>query len=162
MLNILFVCTANTCRSPMAEFIAKNIFKHENLEAKVNSAGTITIDGEKVSENAVNALTDLKLLDTELKNEILEHRSKAIDFDMIIENDFIFTMTYDHMIFLTNNFPEQQKKIFVLGDFACEKRHDVIDPFGGDLEIYKKCALEIYDLIYLSLKKIPKEFLGGE
>ena len=47
----------------MAEFIAKNIFKHENLKAKISSAGTIAIDGEKVSGNAVNALTDLKLLD---------------------------------------------------------------------------------------------------
>lgn len=162
MLNILFVCTANTCRSPMAEFIAKNIFRHKNLAAKVSSAGTITIDGERVSGNAVNALTDLKLLDTELKNEMLKHRSKAINFDMMLENDFIFTMTYNHMVFLLNNFPNEKEKIFVLGDFAYEKRHDVIDPFGGDLEIYKKCALEIYDLIYLSLKKIPKKLLGGE
>lgn len=145
----------------MAEFIAKNIFKHENLKAKISSAGTITIDGEKVSGNAIKALTDLKLLDAELKNEMLEHRSKAVGFNMIIESDFIFTMTYDHMIFLANDFPDQKEKIFVLGDFAYEKRHDVIDPFGGDLEIYKKCALEIHDLVYLAVKKIQEKFLRG-
>lgn len=154
LLKMLFVCTGNTCRSPIAEFLTKSIFMRQNLSADINSAGTMVLEGEPMSSGAITALTNLHLLGSGLEREISRHRSKPVNLKMVYDSDFIFAMTYEHKTFLLNNFGDQKDRIFILGDFVCGKRCDIADPFGKDVRIYRRCVLEIYELLILMVKKI--------
>ncbi len=154
LLKIIFVCTGNTCRSPIAEFLTKSIFMQQDLHANISSAGTMVIEEEPMSSGAITALTNLHLLGSELEREMSRHRSRLVNLDMIYDSDFIFAMAYEHKSFLLNNFPDQRDKIFILGDFVGSTRYDVIDPFGKNVDIYRYCALEIYKLLILMVKRI--------
>lgn len=154
LFKIIFVCTGNTCRSPIAEFLTKSIFMQQDLHANISSAGTMVIEGEPMSSGAMTALTSLHLLDRELELEMSKHRSRLINLDMVYDSDFIFAMSCEHKTFLLNNFPYQKDRIFILGDFVSGTRYDVMDPFGKNVDIYRNCALEIYKLLILMIEKI--------
>ena len=154
LLKIIFVCTGNTCRSPIAEFLTKSIFMQQDLHANISSAGTMVIEEEPMSSGAITALTNLHLLDSELRREMSKHRSRLINLDMVYDSDFIFAMSCEHKTFLLNNFPYQKDRIFILGDFVGGTRYDVIDPFGMNVDVYRNCALEIYKLLILMVKRI--------
>lgn len=147
MLKILFVCTGNTCRSPMAEYFAKNIFAKNNLSVQTTSAGIAANISSPASENAIAAMKNFGI-------DISNHKSQLISQKIIDENDFIFTMTNGHKNFLSANFLNAADKIFTLASFSDNPNYDIIDPFGGDIEIYKKCAMEIFTLIEIIAAKI--------
>lgn len=154
LLKIIFVCTGNTCRSPIAEFLTKSIFMQQDLHANISSAGTMVIEGEPMSSGAITALTNLHLLGSELEREMSKHRSRLVNLDMVYDSDFIFAMSCEHKTFLLNNFPYQRDRIFILGDFVNGTRCDVMDPFGKSVDIYRSCVLEIYKLLISMVKRI--------
>ncbi len=154
LLKIVFVCTGNTCRSPIAEFLTKSIFMQQDLHANISSAGTMVIEEEPMSSGAITALTNLHLLGSELEREMSRHRSRLVNLDMVYDSDFVFAMAYEHKSFLLNKFPDQRDRIFILGDFVSGTRYDVMDPFGKNVDIYRNCALEIYKLLILMVKRI--------
>lgn len=139
-MKILFVCTGNTCRSPMAQALAQKIFKDMNIKAQVSSAGIGANPFDSASQNSILAMKNYDI-------DISNHKSKQITKEIIDENDFILTMTDAHKKFLCNKFDQAKGKIFTLSEFACNDNYDIIDPFGADFEIYKKCADQIFSLI---------------
>ena len=150
MIKILFVCTGNTCRSPMAETLANKIFKEKNLDIKADSAGISVNLSSGASENSVSTMRDYNI-------DLSGHKAKNITKKIFDENDFILTMTKQHKIFLEQKFFYANNKIFTLSKFACNKDYDIIDPFGCDLEIYKRCANEILDFIKIIADKFSKQ-----
>ncbi|MGP7817035.1 low molecular weight protein arginine phosphatase [Niallia sp. 01092] len=144
MYRVLFVCTGNTCRSPMAEAILKNK-KLKNVEVK--SAGVYAMDGGAASNHAQEVLAE--------KGIDHHHTSSMLTKELLDWATHIFTMTTGHKNAIAAQFPSSIEKTFTLKEFATEdKKGDVIDPFGGSVEHYRKTFQELDDLILNIIKKL--------
>ncbi len=151
-LNILFVCSGNVCRSPMAEGILKNkipsIIKNK---IKVLSAGTNTVNGMRVSAFAEEVAKKYNV-------NISSHKSKQLNEEMITKSDFIFTMSQDHIDFFRKRFLKYMDKVYPLKKFEnAEPQNanlDIIDPVGGNIDSYEKIFLEINGEIERILPKL--------
>ena len=130
MDNIIFICTGNTCRSPMAEGLFRAHGGEEKTGLAPASAGLFTQDGIPASENAVTAAK-------ELGADISAHRSRMLTRGMAENARYLVCMTGAHYDRVCEMFPDCADKVFTL------TQRDVSDPFGGDLETYRRAAAEI-------------------
>lgn len=110
MKRILFVCTGNTCRSPMAEAMLRTIASAKGIEIDVQSAGVSTIDGLPVSEHAVHTLKE--------RNIETEGTSRALTNEAVDWADLILTMTTGHKRGLLQLYPEAVEKTFTLKEYT--------------------------------------------
>ena len=144
-MNITFVCTGNTCRSPMAEGLFKKIIEEKKLDGiTCSSCGIYAFAGDTATPEAVEAVRGMGA-------DISAHRSRPFSEYIADETDLFVCMTPSHAQAVKNVAP--QKKITVLGG-------GVADPYGGDGEIYASCAAEIqYHLEILAdliiMKTVP-------
>jgi len=142
--RILFVCTGNTCRSPMAEAILKSK-KIDGLEVK--SAGIYASTGSEASAHAKKVLDDHDIEHN--------HSSSMLNRDSVQWADLILTMTSSHKNAILQQYPDSAGKVFTLKEFTGEKYAvDVVDPFGGNLAIYQETFLELDKLIKQAIEKI--------
>ncbi len=142
-MNILFVCTGNTCRSPMSAAIMNKIAVENDLDVLIESAGIFAADGESASENAVTVLSEYGI-------DLTEHRSQPVTEDLINQCDLILTMTEGQKQILK---PLAGDKVYTLTEYA-GLEGDINDPYGGDLEEYYQTAGQIYDALVDVAEKI--------
>lgn len=138
-MKILFVCTGNTCRSPMAEGILNQIIKNKKLEnISCSSAGIYAQDGTKISENAILACKEIGI-------DISSYTSKSI-FNLKDLNSFnkFAVMNSSHKDALINL--GIKNNIYILNNDL----GGISDPFGADLKTYIKCRNELT----LAIKKL--------
>ena len=126
-MNIIFVCTGNTCRSPMAEYYLKS----KNLEG-VNVISRGFSGGEGANPKSVAVMKEVGI-------DISAHISRCISAEEIKNADAVICMTESHKAMLMA-FASEQKQIFVLGG-------GIPDPFGCDIETYRKCRDSIFGAI---------------
>lgn len=156
MLKILFVCTGNTCRSPIAASLLQAELAAAALPFTVEafSAGLDAPEGAPAAEPAIT------LLRARGVNDLERHRAVKLNKNMVAEADLIFVMTADQHHHLLNLFPEAEGKTYLLTDYASNGRDkgDIADPFGGGLKKYQMSLEEIHNCI----KKIMLKLKGGQ
>ena len=142
-MNLLFVCTGNTCRSPMAAALFNKIAVERDLPVRIESAGIYANDGDFASAEAVIAMKDYDI-------DLLGHRAKTITKDLLEKSDLVLTMTNTHKMVLKQHADD---KVYTLNEFAgiCG---DIPDPYGGDVNEYKECAESLYKALLKVADKI--------
>lgn len=123
-MNYLILCTGNTCRSPMAAAILRQILKDKgDTSSEVISAGLQTIDGLPANPNAVAAMKEWGM-------DLSGHRSRQVNPLLLKQAHRIFVMTQTQARTLVGGMPLVGEKVVSL---------DVPDPFGKDLDTYRRC-----------------------
>jgi RpiB/LacA/LacB family sugar-phosphate isomerase len=157
MKTILFICTGNVCRSPMAEAL----FRRETQgrgEFRVLSAGLGAMDGQPPTAHSVEAMRKLGV-------DISEQRSRMLTAELVRQADYIFGMTHNHVDTVALLYPPAAEKTFLLREFddtleSYEK--DIGDPIGSSYEVYEDCRNQIEQGIASVLKFMEQhEILTG-
>lgn len=145
MIKILFVCTGNTCRSPMAQGLCQKYITENMLigQFACASAGVDVREDAHISENAAIVMNELGI-------NMSSHRAKAVTEEMMQEADYVFTMSSTHRSMLEALFPKQAYKIQVLG-------HPIFDPYGQNLEFYRFSRDSLKDKVYKAMDELVEQ-----
>ena len=148
MPSILFVCTGNIHRSPMAEAIFKDFVEQQGVSEnwEISSAGTWTKDGLPTTQEVVDVLKELGVA-------IERHASKQISREIFDESDLVLVMSQNHKEALCAEFPHGKHKVYLLSEMIGEKM-DVEDPIGGTMEDFREAAHDIREYLTKGYKRI--------
>ncbi|MBN2010373.1 low molecular weight protein arginine phosphatase [candidate division KSB1 bacterium] len=138
---INFVCSGNSCRSPMAEgLLKKMLYDKYKDKVKIHSSGTLGINNNPATLNAI-AVAQEKGID------ISSHRSKGLTLEQMAEADLIFALAENHFEYMLTYFPEYQENVFLLKSFATGSdrpfRLSIDDPIGQSMRVYRRVINEI-------------------
>jgi protein-tyrosine phosphatase len=151
-LMLLFVCTGNTCRSPMAELLCRKMVA-DRLKCELNelpdrgvlvmSAGISALNGGRPTGEAVEVMARQGL-------NLSDHASQQVNVQLVRHADLIFAMTRGHRQAIVSQWPEAASRTVML----CPDQVDVSDPIGSPLEAYERCAEQIRGALAARLEKI--------
>jgi RpiB/LacA/LacB family sugar-phosphate isomerase len=154
MKTILFLCTGNVCRSPMAEGLFRHAVQGRG-EFRVLSAGIGAIDGQPPTPHSVQAMREIGI-------DISHQRSRALTAELVRSADLILGMTHSHTDTVALLYPSAAEKTFLLREFdetlePYEK--DISDPIGSSYPVYAECRDQIEQGIVTLLKFMEQNSL---
>lgn len=126
MKRVLFICTGNTCRSPMAACLMNARCQREGRDCRADSAGLYVRDGSPASDGAYRTMKDRGL-------SLAAHGAQAVSASLVRQSDVIVVMTQQHRELLLSRFPTAAEKTIVFDP-------PIPDPFGGTDELYRRTA----------------------
>jgi RpiB/LacA/LacB family sugar-phosphate isomerase len=152
MKTILFLCTGNVCRSPMAEGLFRHAVKGRG-DFRVLSAGLGALDGQPPTHHSVQAMKEIGI-------DIASQRSRALTAELVRSADYIFGMTHSHVDTVALLYPQMAEKTFLLREFdetlePYEK--DISDPIGSPYQVYAECRDQIEQGIVTLLKFMEQQ-----
>jgi protein-tyrosine-phosphatase len=134
--RILFVCSGNTCRSPLAEAVARAAFARAGLDLTVASAGVSAMEGMPASENSIRVARKHRL-------DLSAHRARLLSGELVRGADLIVTMGHRHRDTVGVIEPAALAYTRLLADFGDDKGGEIADPMGSDEETYERTYLTI-------------------
>ncbi|GAE27224.1 low molecular weight protein tyrosine phosphatase [Halalkalibacter wakoensis JCM 9140] len=145
MKKVLFVCTGNTCRSPMAEALLRSKFGET---VQVKSAGVQAYPNSPASEGTKAVLAE--------KGIEFDHLSQPVTDELLHWADIVLTMTNSHKEMIKIFYPHVNEKLFTLKEYVDPQSDDIdiADPIGGPIEAYRQTAEQIEQC----LKKASHKF----
>ncbi|EEG77571.1 low molecular weight protein arginine phosphatase [Dethiobacter alkaliphilus] len=147
--KLFFVCTGNTCRSPLAKVLAAAALARANVtDWVVDSAGMQAFSGQSASAGAMAVAREMGL-------DLSLHQSRLLTEELLAEADLVLVMTRTHKQALLSAAPQAASKVYVLKEFVGEDG-DVADPFGGGPAEYSHAARELEGLMPRLVEKLAK------
>lgn len=144
MISIMFVCSGNICRSPMAHYYMQKRLYELGIQDKycIISSGTQAYPGQKATDDAIYTISKYGV-------NLVNHRATSIQDINIQEVEYIICMTRMHYDYVINNYPNLRDKVYILKEMVLENKEylDIDDPWGLDLEVYSGCAKEIVEAV---------------
>jgi len=146
--RILFVCTGNACRSPMAQVIFKKLVGNDpsllSAGIEVDSAGT-GVGLDSATPEAIECMAEYGL-------NLNSHQPKSINSDLVQWADLVLVMESRHKDMVLSRFPQAEKKTHLLSEYVGGSG-GVPDPYLQGIEVYQKCAATLQSL----LKKLAEK-----
>lgn len=147
MAHILFICTANICRSPVAMGLLHRRLKEEGMEDwTVTSAGTWAQLKRGAASNSIRVMEAQGI-------DITEHQARLVDREMLKEADLVLCMERGHAEALQTEFPEAADKIYLLSEMV-GRQYSISDPYGSPLPEYERMAADLAGIIDAGFERI--------
>ena len=137
--NVLFVCSGNSCRSPIAEYLLRKEFEQHGLADKydVQSAGTLGIEGAPATDEAIEVIAERNI-------DAHGHRSQGLSAELVENAAVVIGMTVAHRAAAEHIAPEASARCRVITEFSPgNASRGIEDPIGQPVEVYRRCATEI-------------------
>ncbi|MFI5348273.1 MAG: low molecular weight protein arginine phosphatase [Elusimicrobiota bacterium] len=144
--EILFVCTGNICRSPVAEFLAEALAREAGLPLRAASAGVEAEIGQGMTPGAARTLASRGVRGS-------KHVARQLDEAMLEAADKVYALTAAHKSIIVRRFPGYSAKVMVLREAAGLPDADVEDPYGESDGVYESCALKIEEALDVLIRR---------
>lgn len=151
MKRVLFVCTANICRSPMAQAIFDTLAEDTGLLFRAHSAGTAALVGESIAPNAIVALKEMGIYPG-------AHQARQADPEMLAESDLVLAMTRQHVAAL-RGISKDPEKVCTLPEYAAgiPSEQGISDPYGQTMFAYRSSVRQIYEYVDCVVTRLREE-----
>jgi protein-tyrosine-phosphatase len=145
-VRLLFICTGNICRSPMAEYLARAYAEERGWNIEVRSASLMGLDGNSAHTNAIKVMTEIDI-------DLTAHRAQPLTAELLDWADWVLVMELAHSRGARDMLPAKDDRILLLGSF-CGKL-EIDDPLGGWKRRFRKSRDEIGECVRNFMDRLP-------